>query len=393
MKNVLTVAVLVSCLVMLSDPAPGRDEAPARPGVVADGAKVVEIAGGFKFTEGPAADAKGNLYFTDIPNNRIHRRGLDGKLTTFSADSGAANGLFFDRDGSLLACQGGKGRLVSIDMKGKVTVLADTYGGKRFNKPNDLWPDPKGGIYFSDPVYGRNWPKPQGGEHVYYLTPDRKTVIRVIDDMVRPNGIIGTPDGKTLYVTDHGGKKTFRYTVKPDGTLADKKLFAPIGSDGMTIDTEGNVYLTEDAVLVYSPAAKKIAEIPIPQRPSNVCFGGKDGRTLFVTARRSVYSIRMRVRGVAGRGKAPAAGVIGVSVLTTKNPFFNDMTDGMKAEADKHGWKVIVADGDLDPTRQQAQVRDFITRKCIAIVLTPCNSRAVGAAIKEANDAKIPALK
>ena len=299
MKNVLTAAVLGVCLVMLTGPAPGRDEAPAVRGVIADGAKVVEIAKGFVFTEGPAADAKGNLYFTDIPNNRIHKWSLDGKLTTFREDSGASNGLFFDKDGALLACEGGRGRLVSIDMKGKVTVLADKYGGKRFNKPNDLWPDAKGGIYFTDPVYGRRSSVIQGGEHVYYLKPDRKTVIRVIDDMVRPNGIIGTPDGKTLYVTDHGGKKTFRYTVKPDGTLRAKKLIAPVGSDGMTIDNEGNVYLTEAAVLVYSPAARKIAEIAIPQRPSNVCFGGKDRRTLFVTARRSVYSIRMRVRGIS----------------------------------------------------------------------------------------------
>ena len=305
MKNVLTIAVLGACLVIPTDPAPGRDEAPPGRSVVAAGAKLVELAGSFKFTEGPAADAKGNVYFTDIPNNRIHKWSLDGKLTVFNADSGGANGLFFDTDGSLLACQGARGRLVAIDMKGKVTVLADKYGGKRFNKPNDLWADARGGIYFTDPIYGRGWPRHQGGEHVYYLKPDRKTVIRVIDDMVRPNGIIGAPDGKTLYVTDHGGKKTFRYTVKPDGTLAGKKLFAPVGSDGMTVDSEGNVYLTEAAVLVYSPAAKRIAEIAIPQRPSNVCFGGKDRRTLFVTARQSVYSIRMRVGGVPPGPAAP----------------------------------------------------------------------------------------
>jgi len=297
MKNALTVAVLGVCLAVPAGPAGGLDRAEADAGLVAG--KPVEIATGFTFTEGPAADAKGNLYFSDIPNNRIHRWGLDGKLTTFREDSSGTNGLFFDKNGSLLACEGGRGRVVSIDMKGKVTVLADTFNGKRFNKPNDLWPDPKGGIYFTDPVYGRRWPKPQGGEHVYYLKPDRKTVIRVIEDMVRPNGIIGTPDGKTLYVTDHGGKKTFRYTIKPDGTLTGKNLLASVGSDGMTIDERGNIYLTEAAVLVYSPGGKQIARIAVPKRPANVCFGGKDRRTLFVTARKSVYAIRMRVRGAA----------------------------------------------------------------------------------------------
>ena len=271
--------------------------------IVAPGAKVVEVARGFKFTEGPAGDAKGNIYFSDIPNNRIHYLTAAGKLTTFRADSGGTNGLFVDADGSLLACEGVRQRVVSIaiDEKGKagkVTVLARTHGGKPLNKPNDLWPDPKGGIYFTDPVYGRGFKVVQDGENVYYLKPDRKTIIRVIDDMVRPNGIIGTPDGKTLYVTDHGGKKTFRYTIRPDGTLGGKTFFAPIGSDGMTIDTEGNVYLTEAGVLVYSPVGKKIATIAVPQRPANVCFAGKDLQTLYITARRSVYSVRTRTRGV-----------------------------------------------------------------------------------------------
>jgi len=297
MKRVMIVVAAGACLVAMAGVATVAREAPAGvKGVVADGAKVVEIAASFKFTEGPAADAKGNVYFTDIPNERIHRWSVEGKMTTFMEKSGGANGLYFDTDGALLACQGSARKLVSIDAKAKVAVLADAYGGKGFNRPNDLWLDPKGGIYFSDPMYGRGT-KAQDGEHVYYLKPDRKTVIRVIDDMVRPNGMIGTPDGRVLYVTDHGGKKTFRYTVKADGTLTDKKLFAPIGSDGMTIDAAGNVYMTESAVVVCSAAGKEIARIAVPRRPSNVCFGGKDGRTLFITARQGFYSIRMRVSG------------------------------------------------------------------------------------------------
>jgi gluconolactonase len=166
------------------------------------------------------------------------------------------------------------------------------------NSPNDLWPDPKGGIYFTDPRYGDRTGMEQAGEHVYYLTPNRKKLIRVIDDLVQPNGIIGTADGKTLYVGDYGGKKTFMYSINEDGSLSDKKLFAPEGSDGMTIDNQGNIYLTNKAVMVYNKDGKKIETIEVPEEPSNVCFGGKDRQTLFITARASLYSVQMRVSGV-----------------------------------------------------------------------------------------------
>lgn len=266
--------------------------------VVATDAKVEKLAGGFRFTEGPAADARGNIFFSDIPNNRIHKWSLDGKLTTFREDSGGANGLYFDQKGNLLACEGGGRRLVSIDPKGNVTVLADKYDGKPFNSLNDLWIDPKGGVYFTDPRYGRRDNMQQDGEHVYYLTPDRRKVIRVIDDMVRPNGIIGTRNGEKLYVADHGGKKTFVYKINEDGTLSNKKLFAPEGSDGVTTDNQGNVYLTTKVVAVYNKKGEKIEEIEVPEQPANVTFGGRDKRTLFITARTSLYAVRMSVKGL-----------------------------------------------------------------------------------------------
>ncbi len=268
--------------------------------VVAPGAKVEKLAGGFRFTEGPAADVKGNIFFSDIPNNRIHKWSLDGTLSTFRENSGGSNGLYFDKNGNLLACEGGGRRLVSINPQGKVTVLADKYQNKRFNSLNDLWLDPKGGIYFTDPRYGNRDNMEQDGEYVYYLSPDRRMLIRVIDDMVRPNGLIGTPDGKLLYVADHGGNKTFVYKINNDGTLSNKKLFAPEGSDGMTIDNEGNIYLTTRVVAVYNKNGEKIETINVPEGPANVCFGGSDKRTLFITARTSLYSVRMRVKA-AGR--------------------------------------------------------------------------------------------
>ena len=279
--------------------------------LIEPGHEVQKLAGDFTFTEGPAADADGNVYFTDIPNNRIHKWSTDGKLSTFREDSGGANGLFFDKCGTLYVCEGGRRQVVSIDKDGKVTVLADKYKDKKLNSPNDLWPDQKGGIYFTDPRYGNRDNMEQDGENVYYISPDRKGIICVIDDMVKPNGIIGTPDGKLLYVTDHGGDKTFVYDINPDGTLSNKKLFAPESSDGMTIDNEGNIYLTsmpkrtltdydttKNPVTVYDSTGKLVEKIMIPERPANVCFGGKDKRTLFITAQTSLYAVKTRVKGI-----------------------------------------------------------------------------------------------
>ena len=289
---------------------PAKKAAAKSKSLVAPGAKAGKLAGDFKFTEGPAGDAVGDVYFSDIPNNRILKWSLDGKLSTFLENSGGANGLYFDKNGNLLACQGDARRLVSISPQGEITALADQYNGKKFNSPNDLWIDPKGGVYFTDPRYGNREGMEQDGEHVYYLTPNRKAVIRVISDMVRPNGLIGTPNGRTLYVTDNGAGKTYSYRVNKDSTLTDKQLFAPEGADGMTIDNKGNVYLTTNAVAVYDQKGTKIEEISVPEHPANVTFAGQDNDTLFITARTSLYAVGMQVKGAAtpiraGGQKAP----------------------------------------------------------------------------------------
>ncbi|MCP4599299.1 MAG: SMP-30/gluconolactonase/LRE family protein, partial [Proteobacteria bacterium] len=263
--------------------------------VVAEGAEPTLVADGLSFAEGPAVDAKGNLYFSDITANRIYKWTSAGGLTVFKENSGGANGLFFDPDGKLPACEGSNGRVVAIDSAGSVTVLADTYNTAPFNEPNDLWVAPDGGVYFTDPVY--NATLVQDGEHVYYISPDRSSVTRVIADMVRPNGIIGAGDGTTLYVTDHGDGKTYQYTINGDGSLSNKQLFASVGADGMTIDHEGNLYLCENNVLVYNSSGTHIETISLPAQPTNACFGGDDGRTLFITTRGAVYSLSMRVNG------------------------------------------------------------------------------------------------
>jgi gluconolactonase len=278
-------------------------------GVIEPGAKVQKLADDFSFTEGPAADAEGNVFFTDQPNNKIYKWSvdgtpLDGKLSTWDENPGRANGLYFDKNGNLLACADLNNELWSIDANGKVTVLVKDYKGKKLNGPNDLWIAPNGGVYFTDPLYKRSyWTRDpamqQDGQHVYYLSPDRKTLIRVTDDLTQPNGIIGTPDGKYLYVADIGAKKTYRYRPNADGTLSDKMLFCSMGSDGMTIDNEGNIYLTGRGVTVFNPTGEQIEHITMGAGwTANVTFGGKDRHTLFVTAQKSLYALRMRVKGV-----------------------------------------------------------------------------------------------
>jgi len=274
----------------------------AAQGVTAPGAKLEKLADGFLFTEGPTADAAGNVYFTDQPNDRILRWGTDGKLSTFLQPSGRSNGMFFDRKGNLISCADENNQLWSIDPSGKVTVLVKDYGSKLLNGPNDVWERPDGGIYITDPYYKRSYwkrgPVEQDGQHVYFLSPDRRTLQRVTEDLKQPNGITGTPDGKTLFVSDIGAGRTYAYEVQPDGRLTGKRLFCEMGSDGMTIDSEGNLYLTGKGVTVFDRDGKMIENIPVDEPwTANASFGGKDRQTLFITASKAFYSIRMRVKG------------------------------------------------------------------------------------------------
>ncbi len=252
---------------------------------------LVPVAGEFLFAEGPAADPQGNVYFSDINAGQIYRWSPDGTVTIFLAGLAMPNGLAFDGNGMLIACEGGNGRLISIDAQGQVTVLADQYNGVRFNEPNDLWIDPLGGIYFTDPAYQSA--VVQDGEYVYYLSPDRNQVLRVISDLIRPNGIAGTDDGTTLYVADHGAGQTFAYDINADGTLTNKRLFAATGSDGMALDAAGNLYLTTpNQVRVFDAAGNALRNIPTLENPTNVTFTG-DGQTLFITARTAVYTLQV----------------------------------------------------------------------------------------------------
>lgn len=311
-------------------------------GVTAPAAKVEKLAEGFEFTEGATCDPEGNVYFTDQPNDRIMKWSVDGKLTEFMKPAGRSNGMIFDPKGNLYACADEKNQLWLITIpkrsgKVQVRVLLKDYQGKLLNGPNDVWLRPDGGLYFTDPFYSRDYwkrgPKEQDVEGVYYLSPEHRSgqeekpgkgasegkagrkvserlsktpslsAIRVIDELKQPNGITGTPDGKTLYVADIGAGKTYRYDTQPDGSLTGKRLFCEMGSDGMTIDAQGNLYLTGKGVFVFDRTGKQIQHIEVPEKwAANVCFGGKDRRTLFITASKGLYAVKMRVKGVDEKG-------------------------------------------------------------------------------------------
>ncbi len=275
----------------------------AHAGVVAPGATLQKLAGDFLFTEGPTADAAGNVYFTDQPNDRILVWRTDGKLETFLQPAGRSNGLCIDSKGNLWACADGKFELWRISATDrKIDVVLRGYDGAGFNGPNDVWVRSDGGAYFTDPYYQRDyWQRTAPAldrEAVYFLAPDRKTLSQVAGDLVKPNGIVGTADGRTLFVADIGAGKTWRYAIQPDGTLADKTLFCEMGSDGITLDIDGNLYLTGKGVTVFDRDGKKIAHIDVPEPwTANVCFGGPDRKTLFITASTGLYAIAMAVAG------------------------------------------------------------------------------------------------
>ncbi len=269
---------------------------------IAPGAKLKKLAGDFAFTEGPTCDKKGNVFFTDQPNDRIMEWSVDGKLSTFLEPSGRANGLYFDAKGNLIACADEHNQLWSISRRKKTTVLVKDFQGKYLNGPNDVWVAPNGAMYITDPFYRRKyWDHTEmalPNEEVFYLSPDRKNLTRVTDDLKKPNGITGTPDGKKLFVADIQADQTWSYDILPDGSLTNKTLFCSKGSDGMTIDEEGNLYLTGKGVTIFDKTGKQIDHIDVDEAwTANVSFGGKDHKTLFITASKSLYSIQMRVKG------------------------------------------------------------------------------------------------
>ncbi|MEJ7645674.1 MAG: SMP-30/gluconolactonase/LRE family protein [Chryseolinea sp.] len=271
--------------------------------VVAKNNILIKAGSGYAFTEGPAVDAVGNVFFTDQPNDKIYKWTTDGKVSLYMEGAGRSNGLYVDKHGNLVSCADQENQLWEINKDKKVNVLVKDFQGKKLNGPNDLWIDSKGGVYFTDPFYKRDyWTRTEKeieSENVYYLSPDRKTLTVAATDFVRPNGIVGSGDGKRLFVADINDSKTYVFSIQSDGSLSNRQIFTNMGSDGMTTDIKGNIYLTGKGVTVFNADGQQIEHIEIPESwTANVCFGGKGRNTLFITASKSIYTLGMSVRGV-----------------------------------------------------------------------------------------------
>ena len=270
----------------------------------ADG-KVTLIADGYQFTEGPAVDSQGVVFFTDQPNDRILKVDLEGKVTEFMKPAGRSNGMFFAPDGKLIACADEKNEMWEIAPDKSHRVLFGKFEERKLNGPNDVWIDSNSTMYFTDPYYQRKWwehkTRPQSKQSVYRVDRDGANVTLVDDSLVQPNGIVGDWERRLLFVADIGDSKTYQYTIANDGTLVDRKLFCSSGSDGMTIDDQGNLYLTgKKGVTVFNKIGKEIQIISVPENwTANVCIGGKDRKTLFITASDSLYTVRIKNRGLS----------------------------------------------------------------------------------------------
>lgn len=270
--------------------------------LVQENAEIELVSSQFSFTEGPAADAFGNVYFTDQPNDKIYVwNWKTNQIEEFLDKTGRANGTFFDQKGNLLTCSDENGEIWKINEDGVAEVLTTSFEGKRLNGPNDLWVDENNGIYFTDPLYVRDYWKNFKQEipekNLYYRNSDGK--ITKLDTFTQPNGIVGSQKLKKLYVSDIDANKTYVYDIQGDGKLTNKKLFCNLGSDGMTLDNLGNLYLTGKGVTVFNKNGEQIHHISVPENwTANVTFGGENFSTLFITASKSVYTLKMNVSGI-----------------------------------------------------------------------------------------------
>lgn len=292
------------CLLLCSSPLMADDLKP----YTAPNAKLEKLWGDGEFTEGPVPAPDGSIYFSDIGNRVMRFDPKTSKTAVFRDPGGRTNGLKFDAMGRLIACEGantGGGRRISVTEKdGTVKTLADKFGGKRFNSPNDLTLDAKGRIYFTDPRYVGDEVRELDHESVYRVDPDG-TVTRVISDVTKPNGIVISPDGKTLYLSEHhpkGPRQLRAYPLKEDGTVGAGKVLFDFGTDrgidGMTIAADGTIVATAGAketagIHFFTPEGKKIGFLPTPEDPNNCCFAGPGSKLLYITAGKSLYRVEL----------------------------------------------------------------------------------------------------
>jgi gluconolactonase len=272
-----------------------------------------QIATGFQFTEGPVWHPDGYLIFSDIPANRMYTWAPDGTVTVRREPSGYSNGLTLDRERRLIACEHGNRRVSRTEADGSVVALAERYDGRRLNSPNDVVVKSDGAIYFTDPPYGLAPPhgpsvqeREQPCNGVYLITPDGALEL-LVADFDRPNGLAFSADETVLYVDDSPRRHVRAFDVRPDGTLANSRVIAdmdhpqPGSPDGMKIDAEGHLYVAgATGVWVFEPHGTLLGVVVTPERPANCAWGDADRRTLYITARTSLYRVRTQVPGLPG---------------------------------------------------------------------------------------------
>lgn len=331
-------AALIAALAAVASPGVQAGEKPdlgrtALPASLLAPEATTTVAARVALLEGPAFDGDGNLFFSDVYGNRIYRMSPEGQVSQFRSDSGRTNGNTFDREGRLVSCEGaeqgagGRRRIVRTDLAtGKIEVLTERYEGKRYNSPNDLVVDAKGRIWFTDPFYGDDRSALEMNvEAVYRIDPDG-SVHRVVSQpqIERPNGVALTPDGKTLYVVDShtragGNRKVWAFDVAEDGRPGRQRQVFDFGTgrggDGLRLDERGNLWIaagimfprrageTADVppgIYVITPKGELLGRIPIPEDLcTNLAFGGRDRKTLYVTAGKSIYKVPLAVAGHA----------------------------------------------------------------------------------------------
>ena len=273
--------------------------------IVSTNAELKKLAGGLKFVEGPVwvAKGKGRLIFSNIPDNELKQWDAANGLATFRTDTHAANGNCLDLKGHLISCEGGARRVSITENDGSVRVLVDQIGGKKFNAPNDVVVKSDGTVWFTDPDYGLgNKPPEVPGMYVYRLEPKTGKIAAVVTDCDHPNGLCFSPDEKRLYVADSGKPHHIKlYDVDKAGKLSGGRIFCVIDKgvpDGIRCDTLGRMFSSAgDGVQIFNLNGELIGKILVPETPANLCFGGRNHRTLFITARTSLYCIDVLAKG------------------------------------------------------------------------------------------------
>lgn len=310
MKTLNAILSLTACLLAASSPSNAADfdirEAAEFSKLVAADAKLEKLVSGLRFTEGPVWLKRegGFLVFSDIPANELKKWTRPGGLTTFRNPSQNANGNTLDREGRLISCEHSGRRVSVLEKDGTWQTLVDRFDGKKFNSPNDAVVKSDGTVWFTDPPYGlpRGEAKEQEGHYVFRFDPKTKNTTAIVKDFDRPNGLCFSPDEKKLYVADSGQPRHIRvFDVQADGSVTGGKVFGQIdkgGPDGIRCDAAGRIFSSAgDGVQIFASDGKLIGKILVPESPANLCFGGNDGKTLFITARTSLYSIPLLVKG------------------------------------------------------------------------------------------------